>query len=137
MRIGIDLGGTKIEGIALDDQGKERMRHRVATPGGDYAATLQAIAELVEYIEGLTQHTGSVGIGTPGALSPATGLLRNSNSVCMNGQPLKTDLEKILKREIYISNDAIVLHYLRRLMGSRKVQLLCSASLLVLERVLA
>lgn len=106
MRIGIDLGGTKIEGIALDDQGKEQVRHRVATPGGDYAATLQAIAELVEYIEGLTQHTDSVGIGTPGALSSATGLLRNSNSVCMNGQPLKTDLEKILKREIYISNDA-------------------------------
>lgn len=106
MRIGIDLGGTKIEGIALDDQGKEQVRHRVATPGGDYAATLQAIAELVEYIEGLTQYTDSVGIGTPGALSSATGLLRNSNSVCMNGQPLKTDLEKILKREIYISNDA-------------------------------
>jgi len=82
------------------------LRRRVATPAGDYAGTLQAIAELIEYIEKTTQRTGLVGIGTPGALSPATGLLRNSNSVCMNNRPVKTDLEKILKREICISNDA-------------------------------
>jgi len=106
MRIGIDLGGTKIEGIALDNQGRELVRQRVATPAGDYAWTLQAIAELIESIEKMTQRTGSIGVGTPGALSPATGLLRNSNSVCMNNQPVKTDLEKILKREIFISNDA-------------------------------
>lgn len=106
MRIGIDLGGTKIEGIALDGQGKELVRQRVATPAGNYAGTLLAIAELVEYIEKFTQQIGSLGIGTPGSLSPATGLLRNSNSECMNGQPVKADLEKLLKREIYISNDA-------------------------------
>jgi len=106
MRIGIDLGGTKIEGIALDDQGKELVRHRVATPAGDYVGTIQIIAELVAYIEDITQSSGSVGIGTPGALSPATGLLRNSNSVCMNGQPVKTDIEKVLKRDIRMSNDA-------------------------------
>jgi len=106
MRIGIDLGGTKIEGIALDDQGNELVRHRVATPAGNYVGTVQAIAELVTYLENITKCSGSVGIGTPGALSPATGLLRNSNSVCMNGQPVKTDIEKILKRDIRMSNDA-------------------------------
>ena len=106
MRIGIDLGGTKIEGIAFDDQGKELVRHRIATPAGDYVCIIQAIVELVAYIENITQCSGSVGIGTPGSLSPATGLLRNSNSVCMNGKPVKTDIEKLLKRDVRMSNDA-------------------------------
>ena len=106
MRIGIDLGGTKIEGIALDDKGHELIRHRVATPVGDYQATLKAIESLVLHIQSSLDNTGSIGIGTPGSISPKTGLLRNSNSVCMNGQPVKQDLEKLLKREIRITNDA-------------------------------
>jgi len=106
MRIGIDLGGTKIEGIALDNTGKELIRHRVSTPAGDYSATLNSIVELVKYIESSIKQSASVGIGTPGSLSPLNNLLRNSNSVCMNGQPVKQDLEKLLDREIRLSNDA-------------------------------
>lgn len=105
-RIGIDLGGTKIEGIALDDAGNELIRHRVATPAGNYSATLQAIVNLVSYIEAQTTVVHSIGIGTPGALSPATGLLRNSNSVCMNGKPVKDDLQALLKRRVNMANDA-------------------------------
>jgi len=106
MRIGIDLGGTKIEGIALDNKGNELMRHRVPTPVGDYSGTLNAIVALVNYIESSINEMASIGVGTPGSLSPASGLLRNSNSVCMNGQPVKQDLEKLLGREIRMSNDA-------------------------------
>lgn len=106
MRIGIDLGGTKIEGIALDENGRELIRHRVATPVGDYQGTLTAISGLIAHIENSTGLTGSIGVGTPGSLSPATSLLRNSNSVCMNGQPVKQDLEKLIQREIRITNDA-------------------------------
>ncbi|HEY9200000.1 MAG TPA: ROK family protein [Gammaproteobacteria bacterium] len=106
MRIGIDLGGTKIEGIALDEAGNELLRHRVATPTGNYAASLQAIVDLVLYIENKIGTADSIGIGTPGAISPATGLLRNSNSVCLNGQPLQADLQKLLKRDISMANDA-------------------------------
>jgi len=106
MRIGVDLGGSKIEGIALDNNGYELIRHRVETPAGNYQATLHAIVELIQFIEVSTSESGSIGIGTPGALSPATNLLRNSNSVCMNGQPVKHDLEKMLGREIRMANDA-------------------------------
>ena len=106
MRIGIDLGGTKIEGVALDDNGKELIRRRISTPSGDYSGTLNAIVELVNYIESDIKHSASVGIGTPGSLSPVSHLLRNSNSVCMNGMPVKQDLEKLLDREIRLSNDA-------------------------------
>lgn len=106
MRIGIDLGGTKIEGIALGDNGEELLRYRVETPKGDYSATLQSIINLIFYIESETGEPGSVGIGTPGSLSPSTNLLRNSNSVCMNGKPVKDDIERLLERKIRISNDA-------------------------------
>ena len=106
MRIGIDLGGSKIEGIALDGEGNELIRHRVPTPQGEYIGTLKAIVDLVKQIEEVTGLTGSVGIGTPGALSPETQLLRNSNSVCMNGKPVKDDLQNMLGREIRMSNDA-------------------------------
>ncbi len=106
MRLGIDLGGTKIEIIALDASGVELLRRRVATPQGDYAATLQVIADLVHAVEAELQHQGTVGIGTPGAISRATGLLKNSNSVCLNGQPILRDLEQHLGREIRIQNDA-------------------------------
>ena len=105
-RLGVDLGGTKIEILALDSLGGERFRQRVPTPQGDYAATLRAIATLVESAERALGESGSVGIGTPGSISRATGLLRGSNSVCMNGQPIKSDLERVLGRPVRITNDA-------------------------------
>lgn len=106
MRIGIDLGGTKIEGIALSDDGKEVFRQRVKTPQGDYQAILQSIVTLIQQLENETGHQGSIGIGTPGAISPATGLMKNSNSVCMNGKKVFEDLTKLLNRKIKITNDA-------------------------------
>lgn len=106
MRLGIDLGGTKIEIIALDDSGKELLRRRVATPKNNYYETLQAIAQLVRNAEAELGQRGSLGIGTPGALSRATGRLKNSNSVALNGQPILQDLEALLQRKIKISNDA-------------------------------
>ena len=106
MLIGIDLGGTKIEGIALSDDGDELFRQRVVTPAGDYPATLQTISELVNLIETTLNEKGSVGICTPGAISPATGLLKNSNSVCMNAKPVYEDLSRVLNRDIRIANDA-------------------------------
>lgn len=107
MRLGVDLGGTKIEIIALEDDGQEVLRERVATPQGDYPGTLEALAGLVEAAEArLGRGQLPVGIGTPGAISRATGLLKNSNSVCLNGHPLLQDLEKRLSRTLRISNDA-------------------------------
>ena len=106
IKIGIDLGGTKIEGIALSEAGEELFRHRVATPQGDYQGTLQAIVDLIKQIETTIGSKGSIGICTPGALSPTTGLLRNSNSVCMNGKPVFDDLQNLLRREIRLANDA-------------------------------
>ncbi len=106
LRIGVDLGGTKIEIIALDPKGAELYRNRVATPQGDYRATLNTIAGLVNTVEQKLAARGSVGIGTPGAISQATGRLKNSNSVCLNGQPLLMDLETLLARPVRISNDA-------------------------------
>jgi fructokinase len=108
-RMGIDLGGTKIEIVALDREGGERARHRVPTPHGDYEGTLAAIAGLVADVErtlGVAAGATPVGIGTPGSLSRATGLLRGSNSTCLNGRPFKTDLEARLHRTIRMSNDA-------------------------------
>jgi fructokinase len=107
VRIGIDLGGTKIEVIALDDSGGAVLRrHRVPTPTGDYQAIINAVAELVESTEKLTGQTGTVGIGTPGAISSATALLKNSNSTILNGKPLDRDLEARLGRPIRMDNDA-------------------------------
>jgi fructokinase len=106
MRLGVDLGGTKIEIIALDNNGKELLRRRVPTPQGYYYETLQAIAGLVRDAEDELGQRGSLGIGTPGALSRATGRLKNSNSVHLNDQPILQDLEALLHREVKISNDA-------------------------------
>lgn len=107
MRIGIDLGGTKIEAIALDHTGKEKIRIRKKTPVGDYQQTLAGILALVEEIESQFGVTASVGIGTPGSLSPAdSGVMRNANSTCLNGEKLDRDLAEILKRPIKIANDA-------------------------------
>jgi fructokinase len=106
MRFGLDLGGTKIEIIALDDSGTELLRRRTPTPKGNYAETLRAIAALVRDAEAELGQSGSLGIGTPGALSRATGRLKNSNSVVLNGQPILQDLESLLQRPVKISNDA-------------------------------
>jgi len=105
-RLGIDLGGTKIEVIALDRAGRELLRHRVATPQGDYAATIATAARLVAEAERALGGRGSVGFGTPGSLSRASGRLRGSNSVCLNGQPIRDDLAAALGREVRIANDA-------------------------------
>lgn len=106
MRIGIDLGGTKIEIIAFGDNGEVLFRDRVATPQEDYSGTLQVIAELVVRLERELGRQGTVGIGMPGAISPATGLVKNSNSVCLNGQRFDRDLERLLRRPLRIANDA-------------------------------
>lgn len=106
MRIGIDLGGTKIEIIALDEDGRTLARRRVATPRGDYAGTLAAVAGLVTAVEGELGRRGTVGVGTPGALSRRSGLIKNANSTCLIGQPLLTDLQELLGRELHIANDA-------------------------------
>lgn len=105
-RIGIDLGGSKIELLALDPDGREVFRKRVPTPQGDYAATVQAVVSLVGQAEGELRTKASIGIGIPGALSLATGLLKNANSTCLIGRPLKQDLEKALNREVRLANDA-------------------------------
>jgi fructokinase len=106
MFIGIDLGGTKIEAIALSGDGEELLRKRVPTPAGDYQAILNTIEVLVNEIESTFDMEARVGIGTPGAISPATGLLKNSNSVCMNAKPVYEDLCRILQRDIRMANDA-------------------------------
>jgi fructokinase len=106
MRIGIDLGGTKIEGIAIAGDGHERLRRRIASPRGDYARTLSAVAGLVREIEQEIGEAGSVGVGIPGTISPATGLIKNSNSTWLNGRALAEDLSRLLDRLVRFANDA-------------------------------
>jgi len=101
VRIGVDLGGTKIEVLALDDAGREVFRKRAPTPRGDYQGTLKAIAALAR-----EAGEGSVGVGIPGALSRVTGLVKNANSTWLIGKPLKQDLERLIQREIRVENDA-------------------------------
>lgn len=107
MRIGVDLGGTKIEGVVMDADGAIRHRRRVATPATGYDATINAVRDLVLVLEqeaGI-QH-GTLGIGTPGSLSTLTGLMKGCNSTCLNGRPLQQDLEALLGRPIRMANDA-------------------------------
>ena len=106
MRIGIDLGGTKTEVIALSGEGKELFRHRISTPRDDYRATVQAIVDLVRLAEEKTGQTGTVGLGIPGTISPYTQRVKNANSTWLNGQPLDKDLAQALNRDIRIANDA-------------------------------
>ena len=106
MRIGVDLGGTKIEAIALGDDGRELARRRVATPRHDYDATLGAIVSLVNAIEQETGREGSVGVGMPGALSPASGLVKNANSTWLIGRAIDRDLARALGRPVRCANDA-------------------------------
>jgi fructokinase len=106
MRIGIDLGGTKIEGIALDDAGAVRGRRRVATPRDRYEGTVEAIAGVVEALEAETGSRATVGVGMPGAISPASGLVKNANSTWLIGRPLDRDLGARLARPVRLANDA-------------------------------
>ncbi|KAA2214062.1 ROK family protein [Teichococcus oryzae] len=105
LRIGIDLGGTKTEIVALDARDAVRLRRRARTPG-DYRGILSGIAGLVEMAEAELGEKGSVGIGIPGSLSPRDGLVRNANTQCLNGQPLDRDLAEALGRPVRVSNDA-------------------------------
>ncbi len=106
MRLGVDLGGTKIEIVGLAADGRELLRRRIATPQGDYRATLTAIAGLVAEAEAELGQTGSVGIGIPGAESLRSGLIKNANSTCLIGQPLRHDLQTLIRREVRLANDA-------------------------------
>ncbi len=105
-RIGIDLGGTKIEGAAVDGSGAVLVRRRVATPRGSYPATLEAMFALVSEIEMAIGGTASVGLGMPGAISPITGVVKNANSTWLIGRPLQQDLETKLGRPVRLANDA-------------------------------
>jgi len=106
LRIGIDLGGTKIAAYALDDADRTITVLRQPTPRFDYDATLKAIAEMVAAIEAQTGSRGSIGVGMPGSLSPKTGRVRNANSIWLNDKPFGADLQKLLGREIRFANDA-------------------------------
>jgi fructokinase len=106
IRIGIDLGGTKIEALAIDRQGRELARHRVPTPRHDYEASIKVMAGLVDQLERETGRDGTVGVGIPGSISAVTGLVKNANSVWLNGKPLDQDLSAAMRREVRCVNDA-------------------------------
>jgi fructokinase len=106
MRIGIDLGGTKIEAVVLDGDGAVAFRERRPTPREDYEGTIEAIARLVVEAERAVGRPGVIGIGMPGTISPATGLVKNANSTWLNGRPLQPDLESRLGRKVRLANDA-------------------------------
>ena len=106
MRIGVDLGGTKIEALALDDAGKELARYRVDTPRDDYPGTIAAIVGLVGRLESEIGLEGTVGIGIPGTVERSNGLVKNANSVWLNGEPFDKDLSAALGREARVANDA-------------------------------
>ncbi len=106
VRIGIDWGGTKIEALAMDGDGRELLRVRIPTPRHDYEGSICAAAELVASIEREVGSTGPVGVGIPGTIVPATGLVKNANSTWLNGRPLEKDLSIALGREVRCVNDA-------------------------------
>lgn len=106
IRIGVDLGGTKIEFVALERDGTELHRHRIPTPRFDYEGTIRAITDGVKEMEKQVGQTGSVGVGIPGTISTKTGLVKNANSIWMNGKPFDKDLSRALAREVRCANDA-------------------------------
>ncbi len=106
MRIGVDVGGTKVEAIALDDSGRELARRRVPSPSHDYGALVETVRSLVVGLETDLGRRGVVGVGTPGAVSRATGLMKNANSTELNGRPFAHDLAIALGREVRVENDA-------------------------------
>lgn len=106
MRIGIDLGGTKIEAAVMDGNGRIVARNRMATPQKDYSATLNVVADLIAGLEKDLAAPAAIGIATPGSVSTVTDTMKNCNSTCLNGQPLLQDLSRLLKREVRMANDA-------------------------------
>jgi fructokinase len=106
IRIGVDFGGTKLEVIALAADGRELFRKRTATPAGDYTGQIAAVAALVAELEQAVGAGGTIGVGIPGAISPATGLIKNANSTWLNGKPFVRDVERSLKRPVRLANDA-------------------------------
>lgn len=106
MRIGVDVGGTKIEGLVLHEDGTELVRRRVPTPAGDYEGIVGAIAALVGSLEDDVGYTGPVGLGTPGAVDPVANVIKNSNSTALNGMPLADDVAAVLGRSVRMANDA-------------------------------
>jgi len=106
IRIGVDLGGTKIEFIALEQDGRELHRHRIATPRFDYEGTVRAVAEAAREIEKELGRSATVGMGIPGTVSTKTGLVKNANSTWLNGKPFDKDLSRALGREVRCANDA-------------------------------
>ncbi|HKU67882.1 MAG TPA: ROK family protein [Candidatus Baltobacteraceae bacterium] len=106
MRIGVDLGGTKIEIVVLDSDRAERLRRRVATPAGDYDATVSAIASLVREAQEIAGEDAPIGIGTPGSTSKRSGLIVNANSTVLIGKPLQADVERAIGRRVRMTNDA-------------------------------
>lgn len=106
LRLGVDLGGTKVEVAVLDEAGDFLFRERLPTPQGDYVGTIETIATLIEQAEERLGRVGSIGVGTPGTTSPGTGLMKNANSVVLNDKPLKYDLETRLNRSVSMANDA-------------------------------
>ena len=107
MRTGVDLGGTKIEAIVLGPDGAERARRRVATPRDDYGAIVRAVRDLVQAAERQAgAEEATLGVGIPGVVSPATGLVKNANTTCLIGRPLDRDLEAALGRPVRLANDA-------------------------------
>ncbi|WP_455380986.1 ROK family protein [Acidihalobacter prosperus] len=106
LRLGVDLGGTKIEATVLDEAGKALSRQRIPTPQDGYAAIIEAIGELVDKIERELGISCRIGVGTPGAISPRNGLIKNANSTCLNDRPLQSDLSARLGREVRLANDA-------------------------------
>ena len=106
LRIGVDLGGTKIEGILLEPGGGEKFRERVSTPRGDYDGTVRAIREVVARIERQAGATATVGVGIPGTIIPSSGLVKNANSTWLNGKPFQMDLTAAMDREVRCANDA-------------------------------
>jgi len=106
MRIGIDLGGSKIAGVLIDTAGSVVAQRRLVTPQGDYQRTVQAVCQLVKELEQNLLYSVPVGVGSPGTISPQTGKMRNCNSTCLNGQPLQQDLQQALGRAVQLANDA-------------------------------
>lgn len=106
MRIGLDLGGTKVEAVALSEAGAELLRFRRPTPVGDYQAAVELIVDMVAEVESAAGSAASIGLGTPGTIDPVSGLMKNSNSTALNGQPLDRDLEAALSRQFLMANDA-------------------------------